>query len=462
VVCLGVFLGAVDQTVIYGALPKMMSDINLPVTRLDQAAWIVIGYLLGYTFAMPLMGRVSDVYGHQRIYILSLLIFIAGSVSIALANNLQWIVGARVVQAIGGGSLVPVAMAIAGDVFAERRRAVALGIVGAAAEAGGALGPFYGATLAQYWGWRWIFWINLPVSLIVIFIVLFFLHASPRSQGKVDYIGGLLLAAGVGFFSIGLSQQSRSPSYLIYLIGFLAISLIFFAIFGIRITRTSNPLFNISLFNNLTFSAANLTNILVGGALIIAMVNIPLMSDTIMGKTAMEGGLRLLRFTVMLSVGAVAGGFLCKRFNYRLPTITGLILSALGFFFMSLWNITIADPKMTIDLVVCGFGFGLVIAPLTTGVMNSVREDQKGIASSLIVTTRLIGMIIGLSAIVSWGMDWFHLTTAGMSLTDIITAPDQLRQSFLGMFHNFFLSAMGICIFAIIPALWLRKKPLKP
>jgi hypothetical protein len=129
---------------------------------------------------------------------------------------------------------------------------------------------------------------------------------------------------------------------------------------------------------------------------------------------------------------------------------------------MSLWNITIADPKMTIDLVVCGFGFGLVIAPLTTGVMNSVREDQKGIASSLIVTTRLIGMIIGLSAIVSWGMDWFHLTTAGMSLTDIITAPDQLRQSFLGMFHNFFLSAMGICIFAIIPALWLRKKPLKP
>lgn len=120
VVCLGVFLGAVDQTVIYGALPKMMSDINLPITRLDQAAWIVIGYLLGYTFAMPLMGRVSDVYGHNRIYIFSLLIFMAGSVSIALASNLQWIVGARVVQAIGGGALVPVAMAIAGDVFAEK------------------------------------------------------------------------------------------------------------------------------------------------------------------------------------------------------------------------------------------------------------------------------------------------------------------------------------------------------
>ena len=458
VVCLGVFLGALDQTVIYGALPKIMSSINLPVTRLDQAAWIVIGYLLGYTFAMPLMGRVSDVYGHRRIYVVSLLIFMGGSLSIALATNLQWIVGTRVVQAVGAGALVPVAMAIAGDMFIEKRRAVALGIVGAAAEAGGALGPFYGATLAQFWNWRWIFWINLPVSLIVILIIIIFLRASPRAYGKVDYIGGFLLAAGVGFFSLGLSQESGNPHYLIYLTCFLGISLIFFTLFGVRIIRTSDPLFKISLFKNLTFSVANITNVLVGGALIIAMVNIPLMSDTIMEKTAMEGGLRLLRFTIMLSAGAVVGGFLCKRFGYRMPTIIGLILSATGFFLMSHWSLAIADPMMTIHLAVCGFGFGLVIAPLATGVMNSVGEDQKGIASALIVTTRLIGMIIGLSAIISWGMDWFHLMTAGMSLTDILTAPDQLRQSFLGMFHNFFLAAMGICIVAVLPALWLRKK----
>ena len=458
VVCLGVFLGALDQTVIYGALPKMMSSINLPVTRLDQAAWIVIGYLLGYTFAMPLMGRVSDVYGHRRVYILSLLIFMAGSLLTALAANLQWIVGARVIQAIGGGALVPVAMAISGDVFFEKRRAVALGIVGGAAEAGGALGPFYGAALAQLWGWRWIFWINLPVSLIVILIVLSFLRANPRAFGKVDYVGGVLLAAGVGFFSLGLSQESRNPHYLIYLVSFLIIAIIFFTLFGIRITRTSNPLFKISLFKNLTFSVANLTNILVGGALIIAMVNIPLMSDTIMGKTAMEGGLRLLRFTIMLSAGAVAGGYLCKRLGYRLPTIIGLVLSSVGFFFMSRWSLVIADPTLTVHLAICGFGFGLVIAPLATGVMNSVGEGQKGIASAIIVTTRLIGMIIGLSAIISWGMDWFHILTAGMSITDIISAPDQLRQSLLGMFHNFFLAAMGICVVAIIPALWLRKK----
>jgi EmrB/QacA subfamily drug resistance transporter len=461
VVCLGVFFGAADQTVIYGALPKIMSDIKLPVTRLDQAAWIVIGYLLGYTFAMPLMGRVSDVYGHRRIYVLSLLIFIVGSLSIALATDLQWIVGARVVQAIGGGAMVPVAMAIAGDVFAERRRAVALGIVGAAAEAGGAVGPFYGAALAQYWSWRWIFWINLPVSLLVMFVVLFFLRATPRAGGKVDYIGGTLIAVGVGFLSLGLSQQSSSHHYLAYLIPLLAISLILFALFGMRITRALDPLFRISLFKNSIFFAANLTNVLVGGALIIAMVNIPLMTDTIMGKTAMEGGLRLLRFTVMLSVGAVAGGFLCKRYGYRVPTVIGLICSTAGLFLMSRWSLAIADPNMTIHLAISGFGFGLVIAPLATAVMNSAGEDQKGIASSLIVTTRLIGMIIGLSAITSWGMNWFHFMTVGMSIADIVTAPSQLLQSILGMFHNFFLAAALIVVIAAVPALWLSSNPQK-
>ena len=461
VVCLGIFFAALDQTVIYGALPDMMKDISLPVTKLDQAAWIVIGYLLGYTFAMPLMGRVSDVYGHGRIYILSLLIFMVGSIGVALAVNLQWIVGARIVQAIGGGALVPIAMAIVGDVFVERRRAIALGIVGAAVEAGGALGPFYGAALSQFCGWRWIFWINLPISLLAIFVVFLFLGASSRAHGKIDYIGGLLLAVALGLFSLGISQQSGHPYFFVYILGFLVISLSFFAVFVFRIARVSYPLIKLSMFRNVTFSAANLTNLLVGGALVIAMVNIPLMSDTIMGRTPLEGGLRLLRLTIMLSIGAIIGGFLCKRFGYRLPTILGLILSSIGFFLMSRWTITIADPQMTFHLGICGFGFGLVIAPLATAVMDSVEQEQRGIASSLIVMMRMIGMIIGLSAITSWGMGRFHLMTASMSLTEIITVPEQLVKSLLALFHDFFLASAGLCLIAVLPTLWLgrKKKP---
>jgi len=197
---------------------------------------------------------------------------------------------------------------------------------------------------------------------------------------------------------------------------------------------------------------------LVGGALIIAMVNIPLMSDTIMGASPLEGGLRLLRLTIMLSLGAVAGGFICRRWGYRWPTILGLVLSSAGFFLMSRWTLAIADPQMTIDLAVCGFGFGLVIAPLGTAAMNSVKEEQKGIASSLVVMMRMVGMIIGLSAITAWGMDRFHLMTASMSLTEIIAAPEKLTQSLLVLFSDFFLASAGICLVAIIPAFWVGRK----
>ena len=461
VICLGIFIAALDQTVIYGALPGMMKDINLPVTKLDQASWIVIGYLLGYTFAMPIMGRVSDVYGHGRIYLFSLVVFIVGSILVALANNLQWVVGARIIQAIGGGAVVPIAMAITGDIFVGKSRAVALGIIGAAVEAGGALGPFYGAALAQFWGWRWIFWINLPISLIVILVVVLFLSPSPRAQGKIDYLDGFLLAVGLALFSLGISQQSGRPYFWLYILCFLAAAFLFFTFFILRVLRVSDPLVKLSMFRNVTFSTANLTNLFVGGALIIAMVNIPLMSDTIMGSSPLEGGLRLLRLTVMLSVGAVAGGFLCKRFGFRLPTIMGLILSSIGFLFMSRWTLAIADPQMTLHLAICGLGFGLVIAPIGTAVIDSVSEDQKGIASSLVVMMRMIGMIIGLSAITAWGMDRFHLMTAGVSLTEIMAAPQKLTNSLLVLFNNFFLASVGICLVAVLPALWLgrKKKP---
>jgi EmrB/QacA subfamily drug resistance transporter len=458
VICLGIFVAALDQTVVYGALPGMMVDIQLPVTKLDQASWIVIGYFLGYTFAMPLMGQVSDRYGHSRIYVLSLIIFMAGSILVALSANLQWMVGARVIQAIGGGAVVPIAMAIVGDLYVGKNRAVALGIIGAAVEAGGALGPFYGAVLAQFWGWRWIFWINLPLAFIIIIVIALLLKPSPRTGGKIDYVDGFLLAAGLALLSMGLSQQPGQAHFWTYMPIFIIAALILFTIFVVRIRRVDQPLINLSMFRNLTFSMANVTNFLVGGALIIAMVNIPVMSDTILGTSPLEGGLRLLRFTALLSIGAVAGGFLTKRFGYRVPTILGLILSAAGFFLMSRWTLTIADPQMTIDLAVCGFGFGLVIAPLGTAVIDSAAEQHRGIASSLVVMMRMTGMIVGLAAITSWGMEHFHLLTAGMSLSEIVNTPEKLSQSLLTIFHGFFLASIGICLVAIVPAVWLGRE----
>lgn len=457
VICFGIFVASLDQTVIYGALPDMMNAIRLPVTKLDQASWIVIGYLLGFTFAMPLIGRVSDVYGHSRIYIFSLLLFMAGSILVASSTSIEWLVASRIIQAIGGGALVPIAMAITGDMYSGKNRAIALGIIGAVVEAGGALGPFYGAVLAQFWSWKWIFWINLPISFIVLIVVYLFIRPSARSNGKIDYLSGFLLAAGLTFFCLGVSQQTDKANFWVYTVSFLILALVFFGLFIFRARKVPEPLIKLSIFKNAVFTAANLTNLFVGGALIIAMVNIPLMSDTILGCSPLEGGLRLFRFTLLLSIGAIAGGFICKRFGYRLPTIIGLLLSSVGFFFMSRWTLSITDPQLTIHLAVCGLGFGLVIAPLGTAVMDSVNDSENGIASSLIVMMRMIGMMIGMAAITAWGMERFHLMTATLTLKDIMDTPEKLTDSLLTLFNNFFLASMFICLVALIPAMFLSR-----
>ena len=277
-------------------------------------------------------------------------------------------------------------------------------------------------------------------------------------KAKIDYLSSVLLAVALSFFCLGLSQELGHEHYWAKLIGFLAAGIVVFAAFVVRSLKIAEPLVKLSAFKNRVFSMANLTNLFVGAALIIAMVDIPLMTDTIMGVTALEGGLRLLRFTIMLSVGAISGGFLCKRFGYRLPTLVGLVLSCVGFFFMSRWTLAIADPQMTIHLFICGFGFGLVIAPLGTAVMDSVGSEEKGFASSMVVMARMIGMMIGMSAITAWGMDRFHMATASLSLQEIIETPAKLTASLLALFDNFFLASVFISAIAILPAIFLSGK----
>jgi len=454
-VCLGIFVAALDQTVIYGALNEIMFDLHMNVTDLDQVSWLVSGYLLGYTFAMPLVGRISDVYGHRRIYILALLVFMGGSVLIALMASFNYILAARILQAIGGGAVVPAGMAIIGDTYPKARRAIAMGLIGGAVELGGALGPLYGSAIAEYIDWRWIFWINIPVGMIIIPLVYFMVSPSPRIQASVDYRGGFMLAAALAFLSLGLAQQLHRTNAELYMAGFLLASLALFALFIRREFKISEPLLKLSMFRSKVFSAANFTHLLIGGALIIAIVIVPVMAATLMSKGGVELGMQLGRLTFAIPVGAVMGGFACHRLGYRIPTITGLLLSSAAFLFMWRWTDSVAEPWLTIHLAMCGLGFGLVISPITTAVLNSVKEDQKGIASALITSTRMIGMIVGLSLMNSLGMGHFHVLAGGMSLDEI---ENEMPPLVLDMFQDFFLAAAIVCLIAIIPTLWIRIK----
>ncbi len=452
--CLGVFIAADDQTVVVTILPSIMEDFRLGIDDLDQVSWTITGYLLGYTAIMPLMGRVSDVHGHRRVYILAMAVFAVGSVLVAVAQDLPSLVGFRVFQAVGGGAVVPVTIALTGDLLPARRRAVALGIVGAAAEAGGVIGPLWGALLDHYLDWRWVFWMNVPLVALVIVLLLLFTPSTPRHSYVVDYRGGLLLALALTTVTLSLSQWGE---YTLLAVTGLVGGAVVLAIYIWSQRASSTPLTPLSLFRRTTFSGANSTHFLVGVALIIAMITIPLMTDTVLGQKPLEGGFRLVRLTAAIPVGALLGGFASSRLGYRLPTIAGLLLSASSFYFMSGWDLNIDDPSMTIHLVVGGLGFGLVIAPIAAAAINSVTAGYRGTAAAMLTVMRMMGMTVGLAALTSWGTDRFDIlvTQIAISFADPEYAEELTGVGF-EVFQGFFLAGMVVCLAGLIPALLMK------
>ncbi len=535
--CGAVFLTALDQTVVVTALPKIITDLQIPPEQLDRAAWIVSGYLLGYVIAIPLMGRVSDMYGRRRIFIICLGIFAFGSLFCGLAPilgnqvdisflqhiginvaapgdfsdptslnpGLVWLVAARFVQAAGGGAIVPVAMAVAGDFYGEKQRALALGLVGMVTEAGGVLGPLYGALIVQNWGWQAIFFLNLPILAVLAYFIWRLIPPVEAPSGvahmkeRIDLPGTLLLGAALICLSLGLSQEAATSSVTgsgssqtpiqnnPWLIGASLVLLAAFIVIeiylerrrdGSRMQEMSNqgkrpflPVVELSLFKRPAFAASALVSLLVGAALIIAMVNIPLFIATVLGGQPIDSGLALLRLTALIPLGAITGGWLCARITCRLTAIIGLIFAAIGFWLMHLWPIQVGWVQITTSTIAGGFGFGLVIAPIGTTAINVVSNRQMGMASSVVTVLRMVGMILGLAALTSWGLGRFHdLLLAFKPPAGTLPLSDKYNAALAHyvvfaaheVYTSIFLAAGVLCLVAIIPAFLLEGRKPSP
>ncbi|MHB8597521.1 MAG: MFS transporter [Ktedonobacteraceae bacterium] len=502
-VCAAVFLTALDQTVVVTALPQMITDLQIPITQLDRAAWIISGYLLGYVVAMPLMGRVSDMYGRRRVFLICLGIFAFGSLFCGLSPmlgnavdisflqqfgipvdspGLVWLVAARFVQAAGGGAIVPVAMAVAGDFYGEQRRAMALGLIGLVTEAGGVLGPLYGSIIVQTWGWQAFFYLNIPIVAVLIFLIWRFVPASTHLQERIDIPGALLLGASLVCLSLGLSQEAAqiSPTKIapgsapiqnnpLLIVAALVLLAAFITLEVFTERRKRWPLVELSLFRRSAFSATALVSLLVGAALIIAMADIPIYIDTVLGKSAIYSGLALLRLTIMIPVGAILGGWLCPRLSCRTTALLGLCLTAIGFWLMHLWPLNVNELQITASTLTGGLGFGLVIAPIGTTAMNAARQRQIGMASSVVTVLRMVGMILGLAALTSWGLGRFRTLVSAFVPPRGVAAFSPAYNTLYGnyvigaahdVYTSIFLAAGILCVIAIVPSCFLEGKKL--
>lgn len=507
-VAFAVLLAAADTYVVVVALPSIMSGVGIGIDRLQRATPIISGFLLGYTAVLPLIGRLADLTGTAPVFSGCLSIFAGGSVITATAHSLPVAVTGRALQGLGGGGLVPVALAMVASRWAPDERGAPLGLVGAVQELGSVLGPIYGAGVVAVASWRAIFWINVPVAVVV---GGGFWLAGRRSgrrgpTGRTDFVGAVLLFAGsaglilaldapsglansasigqlyapqsngawsafttpialislgvlVGFviweavkpFNVRPLVSTRSlPAVLsaadlpgaALLAGVLACVVIAFSTadpsrqvvassakvlgpvalvlavgFVARQRMAKAPLINFGSFSARPAWGSLLVNLSLGGALMAALLDVPLFARaTVDPNSEVAAALVLVRFLVAVPVGAIVGGLICRtRATAPFVAGSGMALATISFVFMTSWSPTSlgGGPRPSdVELILCGLGFGLAIAPVNVAILGAVSDRVHALASSLAVVARTIGMLVGLSALTAVALHRFYQAEA--------------------------------------------------
>ncbi|HEY7268369.1 MAG TPA: MFS transporter, partial [Dehalococcoidia bacterium] len=348
------------------------------------------------------------------------------------------------------------AMALVMQTLPLERRTFGLGAMAAAAEAGGLVGPIWGGGIAQVLGWRGVFWINIPLCLPIAFMMLRQSRLIDRPQSRrVDFAGAALLGVALVFLTVALTDDpvARRPDGLTAAL--YAGAAIAFAAFLLRQFRAHHPLVDLSIFRKLPISAGIFTNGLVGGALIVAMVTLPLFTNVVLLGSAIEGGLNLMRLTVALPIGALLGGYTGPRLGLSRVGALAMLLAGGGFLLMSRWDASPAFLTFSVPLFIAGLGLGLIIAPVNSSVLEHVAETERATVSSLLTVMRLIGALVGVGLLTTRGLGGFY-AQAGLIPLDDPSYVDHVKTLEIGAFHDTFLAAAIVCFATIIPALLLR------
>ena len=472
----GLFVAALDAYVVVTLLPAMTGDVGLSIDQLDKAAPIVTGFLAGYVIAMPLLGAYSDVRGRAPVYAACMAGFAVGSVITATAGTwsfagLPWLVAGRFIQGLGGGGLVPLSLALAADMYRERARTIALGSMAALQEAGSVFGPLYGATLASaaasLGGWRFVFWLNVPLAVVCgAGLLAASGRAKPQPAGassSVDWSGAALLGIGLGLLVLALyPDDPEHRAVNAYFVPAFAAAVVCLGAYGWRQLRRLEPLIPRELLRSRLFAGASLANLLVGAALMVALVDVPILGRLVFSLDQLGSGLLLTQFLIGVPIGAVAGGILAGRIGARLTATIGVVVSAAAFLQMSGWTANELALRLgplrqaDVALAACGLGFGLVIAPVTAAVLALTRQESHGLATSLVVLARTMGMLIGLSALTAFGLYRFHqiLGTPVLHGADVQAQVRELETlvaaAFLQEYREIFEVAAGICALAAL------------
>lgn len=458
-----VFLGAIDLSIIATILPSIVSELNINTADIDRYIWIVNAYLIAYIAAIPLAGRISDLVGRRRVFLACLGIFLIGSVLCATSSSLENLILARAVQGFGGGGLLPVTIALAGDLFSRKQQLGVIGTIASVETLGWIVGPSYGAVITTLSGnaseaWRWVFWLNVPIGIAVIWFTRHHIAKADETGSshrlrQLDIPGALLLTGAIVFASLGLTSSGEifgttnglrafggTPNPLADQLPVLgAVAIVCLAGFWFRQRSASSPILPSEMLGDRRFVAAIVANFLIGTVMMIGIVNVPVVVTLLIsgGDVSWTSALLLAPLTVGIAVAAALGGKLGERVSASTIVLAGTILSACGM--LSLYpllealNVWLMIPGLTI----AGLGIGLLLPPLSSISLNLATDQHRGVASSTLIMVRLLGMTIGISGLSAVGV--FRLQRLTDRLEPITQSSGESTALFLARQQEFLI-----------------------
>ncbi len=423
ILCLAVFIAADDQTVVVTLLPSMVLDLGISVGELNKISWTITSYLLGFTLVMPLAGKLCDKFGYRLVLIFSMIIFSIGSLLIGITVNLpesnyvpsklNWLIVFRFLQAMGGGAIIPIAIASVSLILEKKYWIYGFGLIGASAEAGGVIGPLWGSLILEIWDWPAAFFINIPLAILIIFLALF-MPKSKKNNHQIKFLDISLFSLIIIISTIFISEYDGLDfTQIILLITILALVIIT----TIKLRLFNQEILPDKLIKSKTFLWSSLTHFFIGSSLIIVMVIIPLSGSTVFGLDSLTIGLSLLKLTAFIGLGSILGIFL-TRLSLTITLILGSILITSG---TIIYSNNIETPTNEIDYIfyILGIGFGLFIVPIHNSGLHKISENIRGISSSMISLSRMLGMIFGLSLMTTIGTARFSDLVSGMNILSL-------------------------------------------